>query len=100
MGKNASGGSGGSSTGGGDNTGGSSGGSTGGSSGGSTDGSNGGSGTGGTTTMTDIAAGFAAIRANPNYSSTQLSRTLFQVDQSFDFIEQQLISMQTVLNQN
>jgi len=50
--------------------------------------------------MTDIAAGFAAIRANPNYSSTQLSRTLFQVDQSFDFIEQQLISMQTVLNQN
>ena len=61
-------------------------------------GNTGGSGTGGSTTVTDIAAGFAAIRTNPNYSSTQLSRTLFQVDQSFDFIEQQLISMQTIIS--
>jgi hypothetical protein len=28
----------------------------------------------------DIAAGFAAIRNNPHYSSTNLSRTLYQVD--------------------
>merc|ERR1719471_1438110 len=81
--------SGGGSTGGGSNSGGSTGGgSTG---GGSTGGS------GGSASMTDIAAAFANIRANPHYSITNLSRTLYQVDQSFDLIEQQLISMQAAL---
>ena len=54
-------------------------------------------GSGGSASMTDIAAAFANIRANPHYSSTNLSRTLYQVDQSFDLIEQQLISMQAAL---
>lgn len=46
----------------------------------------------------DIAAGFAAIKNNPHYSEHTLSRTLYQVDQSFDFIEEKMIAFQHVLN--
>lgn len=45
----------------------------------------------------DISAGFAAIRNNPHYSTTDLSRTLYQVDQSFDYIEKVLVKMGNAL---
>lgn len=35
----------------------------------------------------EIAAGFEAIRNNPHYDATHFSRTLWQVDQTFDFIQ-------------
>jgi len=91
--------SGGGSTGGDSNGGGSTGGGSngGGSTGGGSTGGGSTGGSGGSASMTDIAAAFANIRANPHYSSTNLSRTLYQVDQSFDLIEQQLISMQAAL---
>merc|ERR1719313_1006598 len=43
--------------------------------------------------VTDIVAGFEAIHNNPHYSDTELSRTLYQVDQTLDFIEEKLVEM-------
>jgi hypothetical protein len=43
--------------------------------------------------VTDILAGFEAIHNNPHYSDTEFSRTLYQVDQTLDFIEEKLIEM-------
>lgn len=47
---------------------------------------------GNTVDLTTIAAGFEAIRNNPHYGD-KMSRTLYQVDQSFDFIQDKLIEM-------
>jgi len=51
-----------------------------------------------TTPISDIRAGFDAIRNKPHYDDHTLSRTLYQVDRTFDFIEQKLIEMAAKLN--
>lgn len=48
--------------------------------------------------MADIVAGFEAIRNNPHYSETHQSRTLYQVDRTFDYIQEKLIEMAAHLN--
>jgi len=52
------------------------------------------------TVIIDIAAGFEAIKNNPHYSEDHHSRTLYQVDQTFDLIQEKLIEMAARLNAN
>ena len=79
-----------------------SGGSTGGDS--ASGGSTGGDSTGGNAdqsppSMTDPAAAFAEIWARRNFDDTKPSRTMYQVDQSLNLIEQKLLEMYTALHQ-
>ena len=66
--------------------------------------SSGGDSTGGTDnqnppTLTDPAAAFAEIWARRNYDDTKPSRTMYQVDQSLNLIEQKLMEMYSALHQ-
>ena len=49
--------------------------------------------------MTDPAAAFAEIWARRNFDDTKPSRTMYQVDQSLNLIEQKLLEMYTALHQ-
>ena len=51
-----------------------------------------------TSPISDIRAGFDAIRNKPHYDDHTLSRTLYQVDRTFDFIQEKLIEMSAKLN--
>jgi len=48
--------------------------------------------------ISDLRAGFEAIKNKAHYNEHTLSRTLYQVDQTFDFIQEKLIEMSAKLD--